>query len=165
MDRLDLKFRHWLAMALIGAAFAAGALSRWLPGSGLWSRWPSSGIAVYERDVEPVLTEHCYDCHGDGVSKGDVALDQFATAQERNQAMDFWASVHHSIEAGLMPPAEKGSLEESERARVLAWIERDVFRLDPRNPDPGQVVIRRMNRQEYRNSIRELFGDLPLDPA
>ena len=38
------------------------------------------------------------------------------------------------------------------------WIKRDVFGIDPKNVDPGRVTIRRLNRVEYRNTIRDLTG-------
>ncbi|WP_231734094.1 DUF1592 domain-containing protein [Calycomorphotria hydatis] len=45
-----------------------------------------------------------------------------------------------------------------ERAEILQWIEQDIFRLDATNLDPGRVTIRRLNREEYRNTIFDLFG-------
>src|SRR4030095_2377211 len=38
------------------------------------------------------------------------------------------------------------------------WIKKDVFGIDTNNPDPGRVTIRRLNRVEYRNTIRDLMG-------
>lgn len=164
MEHLDLNYRHWVAVGLIGLCFSVGALSRRIhSGAPVWTL--GREVSHYERDVEPLLAEHCFDCHGEGSAKGDVALDHFGSAEERLKAIDFWAGVHHSIESGLMPPADKPGLADEEKARLVGWIERDVFRLDPRNPDPGHVVIRRLNRQEYRNTMRELFGDLSLDAA
>ncbi|HAO94556.1 MAG TPA: hypothetical protein DCQ96_00715, partial [Verrucomicrobiales bacterium] len=45
-----------------------------------------------------------------------------------------------------------------ERAELMAWIESNVLKLDPENPDPGRVTIRRLNREEYRNTIWDLLG-------
>ena len=165
METLGFKLRHWVTVGLIAFSFAAGAVAHRLHSGGTGAFALGALGAGFDRDVAPVLEEHCFDCHGDGAAKGDVALDQFASAEERSRAVDFWAAVHHSVESGVMPPTEKGPLGEEERGRLLAWIERDVFKLDPRNPDPGHVVIRRLNRQEYRNSIRELLGEVSIDPA
>ena len=38
------------------------------------------------------------------------------------------------------------------------WIKTDVFGSDPQDPDPGRVTLRRLNRAEYRNTIRDLLG-------
>ena len=40
----------------------------------------------------------------------------------------------------------------------MAWIESNALKLDPENPDPGRVTIRRLNREEYRNTIQDLVG-------
>jgi hypothetical protein len=57
-----------------------------------------------------------------------------------------------------MPPHGKPQ-PTSQESRVLAdWIKHDVFGIDPRDPDPGRVTIRRLNRVEYRNTIRDLMG-------
>jgi len=75
---------------LIGLCFAVGALSRWFHADA--PAWAVADPASrYERDVEPLLAEHCFDCHGDGSAKGDVALDRFASEEERTKAIDFWA--------------------------------------------------------------------------
>src|SRR5690606_24621930 len=38
------------------------------------------------------------------------------------------------------------------------WIKRSAFQGDPDDPDPGHVTLRRLNRSEYRNTIRDLIG-------
>ncbi len=56
-----------------------------------------------------------------------------------------------------MPPADKPQLTSEEKTKVLTFIENSVFKIDPKNPDPGRVTIRRLNREEYRNSIKDLL--------
>ena len=103
--------------------------------------------------------------HGDGSDKGGIAFDEFANRQEMIDALQFWNSVHHNVGNLLMPPSDKGQLTDQEIATLTAWIESNVFRLDPESPDPGRVTIRRLNRDEYRNSIRDLLGEVSFDPA
>ena len=58
-----------------------------------------------------------------------------------------------------MPPAGKPRPSEAGGSQLLAdWIKRDVFEIDPDDPDPGRGTIRRLNRAEYRNTIRDLMG-------
>ena len=54
----------------------------------------------------------------------------------------------------------------------MTWIDRIVFAVDPTNPDPGRVTIRRLNRVEYNNTLRDLVGvdfqpadDFPADDS
>src|SRR5262249_11344955 len=47
---------------------------------------------------------------------------------------------------------------EDEQRRLFDWIEFDAFGIDPADPDPGRVTLKRLNRAEYRNTIRDLMG-------
>ena len=51
---------------------------------------------------------------------------------------------------------------DKERQRLNTWIKFEVFEIDPRAPDPGRVILRRLNRVEYRNTIRDLL-DVDFD--
>ena len=57
-----------------------------------------------------------------------------------------------------MPPAKKRRPDTVERQRLENWIKFEAFGIDPRNIDPGRVTVRRLNRVEYRNTIRDLLG-------
>jgi len=48
-------------------------------------------------------------------------------------------------------------MEKQERKLISKWIEETIFYTDPNNPDPGKVVIRRLNRNEYQNTIKDLL--------
>ena len=51
-------------------------------------------------------------------------------------------------------------------ARLLEdWIKYEAFGIDPKNPDPGRVTVRRLNRVEYRNTVRDLIGRRLRHPA
>ncbi len=117
-----------------------------------------SGAAVYTKEILPLLENYCYDCHAEGTKKGDFALDEFKTLEENLGAREHWYAVWKNVQTQLMPPAEKKQPTAEERERLLRWIETGVFGLDPANPDPGRVTIRRMNRAEYENSIMDLLG-------
>ena len=116
------------------------------------------GVASFGEEIEPILADYCFDCHGDGMDKGDFRMDDYTDLAAHLQDRTLWFGIWESIRAGLMPPADKKQPGDEEKARVLAWIEREVFQLDPENPDPGAVTIRRLNREEYRYTIKDLFG-------
>lgn len=117
-----------------------------------------SGAAQYHAQIQPLLQTYCYDCHADGVNKGNIALDGFKSDQAVLTNRDLWEKALHYVRAGLMPPAKKPHPTLDERGRLTAWIKTAVFQSDPLNPDPGEVVLRRLNRAEYRNTIRDLMG-------
>ena len=112
----------------------------------------------FQRDVQPILTKYCYDCHGDGMSKGKVAFDEFKSHDELLGKHDLWLAVLKNVRAGVMPPEKKPHPTADEKKVLEHWIKSAAFRIDPANPDPGRVTVRRLNRIEYRNTIRELMG-------
>ena len=61
----------------------------------------------FDKIVEPLLIQYCYDCHGDGSSKGQVELDGFKSREERLNDKDFWFRILKNLKAGLMPPSGK----------------------------------------------------------
>ncbi len=112
--------------------------------------------------IEPILMDHCYDCHGDGMGKGDFEMDDFETVAEHLDNFDVWYEIWKNVRSNLMPPAHKTQLKTEEREKVLAFIESKVFKIDHENPDPGRVTIRRMNREEYRYTVKDLLDvDFP----
>ncbi len=127
-----------------------------------WGR-PLSGaetvsVRQFKNEIQPLLAQYCYDCHADGMNNGNVAFDEFETDQAVIEDRELWLHVLKNLRAGLMPPAKKSQPTKPEKERIAQWIKVAVFRVDPMNPDPGRVTIRRLNRVEYRNTIRDLLG-------
>ena len=113
---------------------------------------------TFTEKVEPIFAEYCYDCHGEGMDKGDFVMDDYETLDGHLGNMGMWYEVWKNTRSSLMPPADKKQPSDEEREQMLAFIEREVFKIDPANPDPGAVTIRRLNREEYRNTVKDLFG-------
>lgn len=111
----------------------------------------------FRAEMAKVLDEYCYDCHGFGTSKGGVTLDEFSDDQEL-QDHELWLRVLKNVRGGIMPPADEFQPEEHERETMVDWIKSKAFELDSMHPDPGRVRVRRLNRVEYRNSVRDLIG-------
>ncbi|MEM9366056.1 MAG: DUF1592 domain-containing protein [Planctomycetota bacterium] len=121
-------------------------------------RAPVSQEISYMRDIEPILESYCFDCHGYGESEGGLTLDSYPSEEARLADPSTWLAVLKNVRADVMPPdgAERPSADQE---RLLAtWIKTQVFRTDPEMPDPGHVTLHRLNRLEYRNTIRELMG-------
>ncbi len=112
----------------------------------------------FESKVRPLLSKNCYDCHGDGMSKGNVILDEFKSEQDATASIDLWGRVLKNVRAGLMPPAKKSRLSPEDLSVLETFVKRSVFKIDPAHPDPGRITIRRLNRAEYKNTIRDLMG-------
>ncbi len=118
----------------------------------------AQGAAAFRKEVQPLLKEFCYDCHGDGSSKGGVAFDGFKTGQAMLDDHELWLKALKNVRAGLMPPPQKAQPSGEQRKQLEQWIKTAVFQSDSQNPDPGRVTVRRLNRVEYRNTVRDLLG-------
>ncbi|HEY1108845.1 MAG TPA: DUF1587 domain-containing protein, partial [Opitutaceae bacterium] len=121
-----------------------------------------TAAANYHKKVAPILEKYCYDCHGNGLEKGKVSFDTFASDKEMLAKRDLWLAALKNVRAGMMPPREEGAEDFRPDAEELAtlsnWIKFEAFGTDVKNPDPGRVTVRRLNRIEYRNTISDLMG-------
>jgi hypothetical protein len=140
----------WLALALA----IPGSLALIGPSEAVTENSP---VRVYQDTVLPILEKHCYECHGDGYDKGKVAFDSLETDAQILEP-NLWVRVLLNTRAGLMPADNKPRLSPAEQQTLERWIKYDVFQIDPANPDPGRVTVRRLNRVEYRNTVRDLLG-------
>jgi hypothetical protein len=119
---------------------------------------PGDPAEQFHRDVEPILSRYCYDCHGYGAQEGSVTFDEFESDEAVLGNRDLWFRALRMLRAGMMPPVDAERPSPDELARLEQWIKSGVFRIDPNNPDPGRVTVRRLNRVEYENTIRDLVG-------
>ena len=113
---------------------------------------------AYKKDIEPLLVKYCFDCHGDGSREGDFRIDVFKDLSAHLDDRKHWMPVWKNLRSQIMPPSEEDQPSADETRKLLAWIEAEVFKLDPKKPDPGRVTIRRLNREEYRNAVFDLLG-------
>jgi hypothetical protein len=143
--------RHLLAAGLAAAAsVTAVAIPR---------QEPVAERPSYSQDVLPLLERYCSFCHEGPEAEADLDLVRFASEGEAATATEQWQRVHLQVGGGLMPPDDaKRHPNEHERATLLRWIESVC---DPRTATgtaiPHAPVLRRLNRFEYRNSIRDLL--------
>lgn len=124
------------------------------------------GVALERRlvqDVQPLLKKYCFECHGNGKKKGGVALDSPGDIATIMKMAEDWETVVEVMNARLMPPEKKPQPTAHERLTIQQWVE-DATNYYPANakPDPGWYTIHRLNRSEYRNTMRDLLG---IDPA
>ncbi len=114
--------------------------------------------ADFEKRVVPLLEDYCYDCHGEGMKKGGFQMDKYKSVDAHLQDTEHWFTVWKHLQSQLMPPSDEAQPSAEQRNEILRWIEKDVFKVDPNAPDPGRVTIRRLNREEYRNTINDVLG-------
>ncbi|HVX13728.1 MAG TPA: DUF1592 domain-containing protein [Pirellulales bacterium] len=113
---------------------------------------------AFRQQVAPLLAKYCFDCHGQGTVTAQVTFDRFTSDRQLLGSRDLWWKALKQLRAGLMPPLGEPHPAADEIARLEDWIKTAVFEFDPQNPDPGHVTVRRLNRVEYRNTVRDLIG-------
>jgi hypothetical protein len=128
--------------------------------------------AGFDKTVAPLLSRYCFGCHGNGKHKGDVRLDAWPDEAARLADRETWKRVLQVVQNHEMPPENKPQPSAKERGHLAQWIDRAVFECDCERPDPGRVTLRRLNRTEYNNTIRDLLGvdfkpaeDFPVDDS
>ena len=111
------------------------------------------------------LARHCADCHGDSKPEGDVTLSWPADDASLLAQRKVWETAVRRVETGEMPPQDQPRPEAAEAASFVAGMRQRYAEADLRAPaDPGRVTMRRLNRLEYRNTIRDLVG-VDFDPT
>ena len=101
---------------------------------------------------------YCIDCHDPDTAKGDFHID-FLQISETPEDAEYWQLVLDNLHLGEMPPEDKKQPAIQELEPVIAWVEAELQRAaHDLNGLTGEVVLRRMNRFEYENTIDDLFG-------
>jgi hypothetical protein len=117
-----------------------------------------------ESALEPFLAKHCFDCHDDDVSKGD--LDLFSLNLDPRNAANFaiWERVFDRVETGEMPPKKKARPAATAKAEFLEALKGPLLAADQeRAMKAGRVNMRRLTRREYEYTVHDLLGvDLPV---
>jgi hypothetical protein len=88
-----------------------------------------------------------------------LALHGYAEAKSVVKDRDVWENVVQRLQNGEMPPKKKSQPTQAERDAVVAWLQGELSTsvcTDP--PNPGRVTMRRLNRAEYNNTVRDLLG-------
>lgn len=119
---------------------------------------PQANVAL-EKLANNLIYDRCESCHNDYTFETDWSVEDIDVkdiARGENQAL--WEAVLKTVSMGDMPPADKKPLDPEEKAAFLAWLESSLDQHSELNPNPGRATIRRLNRSEYANSVRDLLS-------
>ena len=132
----------------------------------------SDAAIDYGSEIRPLITKYCSECHGLDVQESNVRLDNLSTDLLKNRATaETWHEVLNVLDAGEMPPTDESQPTEAERVMFTEWVRGQVdAAIEARQATDGRVVLRRLNRIEYQNTMTDLLGmemdyarDLPPD--
>ena len=122
--------------------------------------------AGFQEHVRPVLEKRCFGCHNEKKQKGKIRLDNLSTDLVNDvRSAETWHDVRAVINLGEMPPEDEGDLTSAERKILLDWLNAAIHHAHKtRQSKGGQVVLRRLTRRQYDNTLRDLLG-LGIDHA
>lgn len=119
----------------------------------------ASREAAYRNQLLPLLHTYCFDCHGADEGEGDVMLGKYENVTQLASDRKEWMRALKQVQLGSMPPEDAAPMDSTTRNRMVSLIDELANAVDcVRNPNPGKVTMRRLNREEYRNTIRDLTG-------
>ena len=114
-------------------------------------------------ETQAVLNKYCVSCHNQKTRTADLAFDTLDPANPGAHA-DVWERVVEKLRAGSMPPPGRPRPDSATYHAVAKALETDLDRAWAAHPNPGRIgAVHRLNRTEYSNAIRDLFGLDPLE--
>ncbi len=114
--------------------------------------------APQDSQAAAFMKEHCLRCHGPEKAKGDFRLDQLDTDFAKPSTFERWREVVARVQSGEMPPKKEAR---PQPAQVQTFVRQLTARLDDaalKHRPEGRVVLRRLNRVEYENTVHDLFA-------
>lgn len=118
----------------------------------------SDPAAEFAESIRPVLVQNCGGCHNPANAKNPANFLKASTAADLQHDRRLWRSVAAQLRNRTMPPVAS-KLTEEDRLRVSQWVETQLRASACSNGDSaGAAAVRRLNRREYHNTIRDLLG-------
>ena len=141
--RLMKQIRSILAMLLLTSSFAqSGEPTAQLP-----------------REHRALLEDYCFDCHDTEMQEGKVDLETLPLHITTIEQAELWQKVLHAMNASEMPPEDKRQPDSAAKADFLDALAQTMVAARRSLSDTGgKITMRRLNRREYRNSIKSLTG-------
>ena len=118
---------------------------------------PAQRVRDFQQHIQPVLQTYCYDCHGRNETEGEVDLTAFSSWKALEKTPQLIGAMIDALEKNEMPPEESQQPSETERQSLLNDLNKALNRAFAGNPKLIPFRMRRMNRFEYGNAVRDLF--------
>src|SRR5499427_7241262 len=146
--------RFWTK--LVGGSFAL-----WLP---LMLTHAQTPVAPATPSQRQFLDRYCGTCHNERLKTGGLSLERVDVSKPDAQP-EVWEKVVRKLQTGVMPPPNMLQPPKADRLAMLTWLETSLDTASNAKPNPGRTeTLRRLNRTEYQNAIRDLLA-LDIDAA
>src|SRR5215469_18944898 len=130
---------------------------------------PSVPVMVTPDDHKHMLMQYCTACHNDKAKTAGMSVVPLdANNLQANQAT--WEKILRRLSLGEMPPKGMPRPPKEQITAFTSWLAKSLDDQAAARPNPGHATVRRMNRAEYANAVRDLLGldvdfskELPVD--
>ena len=113
----------------------------------------------FKKQAVPMFEMYCADCHQGDAAEGGFDLDRYAEGSQIQTEFEIWEKVLRVVTERQMPPKDADQPSEVELQELRAILQAELATFDcEANARPGRVTLRRLNRAEYNNTVRDLLG-------
>ncbi|MDF2440366.1 MAG: hypothetical protein JWN98_1350, partial [Abditibacteriota bacterium] len=149
----------WLSLVAVPCAMIGAGISRSGAQPKLVPAQKPSAQTTYEKEIRPLISEFCGSCHGPQKPRGGIDLMKYESVLALQRDHGTWDDVVTQIHERNMPPEGKPQPTMEQRDRLTQWIKETLDSAEDTGPrDPGRILIHRLSRTEYNNTVRDLFG-------
>ena len=150
------------ALAVAFGVLLAGSISSLSGQSATPPAVPTTAASqTTTQNQRALLDKYCVTCHSDRLKTANLSLQELDVTKVADHA-EVWEKVIRKLRAGVMPPPSLPRPALAEYDGLRDWLEAEIDRVSTTKPNPGSVVLHRLNRTEYANVIRDLL-DLRID--
>jgi hypothetical protein len=143
----------WINLLILGFVLSG------LRAMGPAARAAEPGPLPSDDPTRSFLAKHCQSCHTGEKPKGDFRLDSLTQEFNNKETRERWLALSEKVRSGAMPPKGKPRPPEQDVIALTDWIRGRVEAAEgARNATQGRVPLRRLNRAEYENTVRDLLG-------
>ena len=132
---------------------------------------PTPARIAFTKQVVPVLQKYCIKCHGGAKPRAGFGLDRIKTERQADNDRKAWRKLFAPSRPARCRRRTSRSPPPPSADLLLTFLDQRLAAIDcTKGRDPGRVTLRRLNRTEYNNTIRDLLGvdfrpaaDFPAD--
>ncbi|MCA9179390.1 MAG: DUF1592 domain-containing protein [Planctomycetales bacterium] len=158
-----LASTHLLVMVGTAALIAVCSL---LSAPGSADERDAASDRMYREQIRPMLQRYCGECHSGDTTEADIDLGAFGNLADVRRQPDVWIKVRRMLDSGQMPPKDSPQPTAEQLSGMQSWVRGFLAReAEATAGDPGPVVLRRLNNEEYNYTVRDLTGVPTLTPT
>jgi mono/diheme cytochrome c family protein len=156
---MSLKWRPTFSSSLLALSALVAAASVLAHTEEPPPQLPATARSNMADGPPAMLDDYCSRCHNDDDKIANLSIADLRSGDLLHGAnVETWEKVLRRTSQGEMPPLNKPQPDPADRAAFVRWLETSLDSYAAAHPDPGRATIRRLNRVEYANAIRDLLA-------